>query len=106
MLAEAPGPTATSAAASQTTTTPPATGGQAHFVVAHPRTRWGVDALVPLLRDAPGLDFTCEEVTDLDVDGLEEAAYLAWLYVHVWTVSERAVEHAAAAGAGALLIAG
>ncbi|CAM9218120.1 unnamed protein product [Ectocarpus fasciculatus] len=107
MLAEAPGPTATSAAASRTTTPPPATGGQAHFVVAHPRTRWGVDALVPLLRDAPGLDFTCEEVTDPDlVGGLEEAAYLAWLYVHVWTVSERAVEDAAAAGAGALLITG
>lgn len=107
MLAEAPGPTATSAAASQTTTPPPATGGQAHFVVAHPRTRWGVDALVPLLREAPGLDFTCEEVTDPDlVGGLEEAAYLAWLHVHVWTVSDRAVEHAAAAGAGALLITG
>ncbi|CAM9145845.1 unnamed protein product, partial [Ectocarpus sp. 8 AP-2014] len=93
MLAEAPGPTATPPTASPTTPPPPGTGGQAHFVVAHPRTRWGVDALVPLLREAPGLDFTCEEVTDPDlVGGLEEAAYLAWLHVHVWAVGERAVE--------------
>ncbi|CAM9875264.1 unnamed protein product, partial [Ectocarpus sp. 6 AP-2014] len=107
MLAEAPGPAATPPTASPTTPPPPATGGQAHFVVAHPRTRWGVDAFVPLLREAPGLDFTCEEVTDPNlVGGLEEAAYLAWLHVHVWTVSERAVEPAAAAAAGALLVAG
>ncbi|CAN0394286.1 unnamed protein product, partial [Ectocarpus sp. 12 AP-2014] len=91
MLAEAPGPTSTPPTASPTAP-PPTTGGRAHFVVAHPRTRWGVDALVPLLREAPGLDFTCEEVTDPDlVGGLEEAAYLAWLHVHVWAVSERAV---------------
>lgn len=53
--------------------------------MAHPRTRWGVDALVPLLREAPGLSFTCEEVSDPGlVAGLEEASYLAWLHVHVW----------------------
>lgn len=62
-----------------------APGGHAHFVVAHPRTRFGVDALVPLLESYPELEFTCEEVSDPDlVEGLEEAAYLAWLHVHVW----------------------
>lgn len=62
-----------------------AKGGQAHFVVAHPRTRFGVDALVPLLEKSPGLEFTCEEVEDPElVEGIEEAAYLAWLHVHVW----------------------
>lgn len=62
-----------------------ARGGQAHFVVAHPRTRFGVDALVPLLENCSEFDFTCEEVSDPDlVSGLEEAAYLAWLHVHVW----------------------
>lgn len=64
---------------------PLAGGGHAHFVVAHPRTRWGVDALVPLLRESPGLSFICEEVSDPElVAGLEEASYLAWLHVHVW----------------------
>ncbi|CAN0306076.1 unnamed protein product [Ectocarpus sp. 13 AM-2016] len=106
MLAEAPRPTATPPTASPITP-PPATGGRAHFVVAHPRTLWGVDVLVPLLREAPGLDFTCEEVTDPDLVGrLEEAAYLAWLHVHVWTVSGWPVEPAAAAAAGALVVAG
>ncbi|CAM9725150.1 unnamed protein product [Scytosiphon promiscuus] len=66
----------------RTTTTK---GGEAHFVVAHPRTRWGVDALVPLLQKCPELSFTCEEICDPQlVAGLEEAAYLAWLYVRVW----------------------
>lgn len=37
-------------------------GGQAYFVVAHPRTRYGVDALVPLLEKCPEFCFTCEEV--------------------------------------------
>lgn len=63
--------------------------GHAYFVVAHPRTRWGVDALVPLLEKSPGLEFTCEEVSDPDlVAGLEEADFLAWLYVHVWWSGE------------------
>lgn len=62
-----------------------AEGGHAHFVVAHPRTRYGVDALVPLLEQARGLEFTCEEVLDRDlIAGLEEADYLAWLKIHVW----------------------
>lgn len=67
-----------------------AEGGQAHFVVAHPRTRYGVDALVPLLKQTPDLEFTCEEVKDPElVVGLEEAAYLAWLHVHVWWAGGR-----------------
>lgn len=67
-----------------------ADGGQAHFVVAHPRTRYGVDALVPLLKNSPNLEFTCEEVSDPGlVEGLEEAAYLAWLHVHVWWAGGR-----------------
>ncbi|CAN0026227.1 unnamed protein product, partial [Pylaiella littoralis] len=71
-------------------------GGHAHFVVAHPRTRWGVDALVPLLEQCPELSFTCEEVTDPDlVAGLEEASYLAWLHVHVWRRSPAAAAVAA-----------
>lgn len=72
-----------------------AKGGHAYFVVAHPRTRWGVDSLVPLLEKSPGLEFTCEEVSDADlVTGLEEAAYLAWLHVHVWwSVGEPALQN-------------
>ena len=59
--------------------------GHAYFVVAHPRTRFGVDALAPLLEQSPDLDFTCEEVSDPRLlAGLEEAEYLAWLQVHVW----------------------
>lgn len=76
-------------------------GGHAHFVVAHPRTRWGVDALVPLLLESPGLSFTCEEVSDPDlVAGLEEASYLAWLHVHVWRREAAPVPATAAATAG------
>lgn len=75
-------------------------GGHAHFVVGHPRTRWGVDALVPLLRESPGLAFTCEEVSDPNlVAGLEEASYLAWLHVHVWREAATAAPAAAAAAA-------
>lgn len=79
-----------------------AEGGQAHFVVAHPRTRYGVDALVPLLKTTPGLAFTCEEVSDPGlVEGLEEAAYLAWLHVHVWWAGSReGLQEAAAEGGG------
>lgn len=79
-----------------------AKGGEAHFVVAHPRTRYGVDALVPLLKNSPGLEFTCEEVSDPElVEGLEEAAYLAWLHVHVWWAGGReGLQEAAAEGEG------
>lgn len=94
----------------------PARGGHAHFVVAHPRTRWGVDSLMPLLRESPGLSFTCEEVSDPDlVAGLEEASYLAWLHVHVWREAAPAPapaaddsfdEAAAEATDGALLVVG
>lgn len=66
-----------------------APGGQAHFVVAHPRTRFGVDMLVPLLEDCPEFEFTCEDVTDPRLlSGLEEAGFLAWLHVHVRWANE------------------
>lgn len=76
-------------------------GGHAHFVVAHPRTRWGVDALVPLLEQCAELSFTCEEVTDPNlVVGLEEASYLAWLHVHVWRTSPTAASDGMGVGLG------
>lgn len=72
--------------------------------MAHPRTRWGVDALVPLLQKCPELSFTCEEICDPElVVGLEEAAYLAWLYVRVW---RRPEPEATAADDDILLVAG
>lgn len=65
-----------------------AADGHAFFVIAHPRTRFGVDALAPLLERSPDLDFTCEEISEPQlVAGLEEAEYLAWMYVHVWWAS-------------------
>lgn len=79
-----------------------AKGGEAHFVVAHPRTRFGVDALPPLLEKCHEFEFTCEEVKDpAFISGLEEAEFLAWLHVHVWyrrdgvdpADSEQALQH-------------
>lgn len=65
-----------------------AADGHAFFVIAHPRTRFGVDALAPLLERSLDLEFTCEEISEPQlVAGLEEAEYLAWLHVHVWWAS-------------------
>lgn len=67
--------------------------GVAHFVVAHPRTRFGVDAFIPLLEECLDLEYVCHDVTDKHlVNGLDEADYLAWLHISVWWSKQSAEE--------------